>query len=192
MTCIHTWQLANFFVSMPQLHNEAICLQGDAQPVWSYIFVWLVVRVRPTQDMHTQVLILFGVDKYLVVVITRAMPSFLDHVYQILSGDSVPAVCLLRYFLLFFVCWFCQKYIQHPYQRNCFNKDDSTVSPLYSREHALWDQCTAINLPGSDWPRTEFQGREDLKQSRRQWHEMLHSEAQDARMRVGWVQNTTG
>ena len=77
--------------------------------------------------MHTQVLILFGVDKYLVVVITRAMPSSLDYVYQILSGDSVPAVCPLRYFRLLSCAGFA-KSTYSMISRQRFDKEDRSVS----------------------------------------------------------------
>ena len=93
--------------------------------------------------MHTQVLILFGVDKYLVVVITRAMPSFLDHVYQILSGDSVPAVCPLRYFLLLS----CAGFAKSTYSIHINDTASTKMIQLYHRYTAESMPCETNALP---------------------------------------------
>ena len=93
--------------------------------------------------MHTQVLILFGLDKYLVVVISRAMPSSLDYVYQILSGDSVPAVCPLRHFLLLS----CAGFAKSRYSIHINDTSSTKMIQLYHRYTAESMPCETNALP---------------------------------------------
>ena len=67
-------------------------------------------------------MILDSAEQGLVGVITGAMPYYLDHVRQKISDDSVPAVCQLRFFPLFFLGFLLPKVHTASYQETASTK----------------------------------------------------------------------